>query len=457
MRTMGRVDTTSKQTFGSKHRLGDLLAATSVCALCMVLIGCGGSSKRAPATQRDTGATARFVIHWPGDATRAIPAQTNRILLFINGPTVKGTVAYAVDKPTFGNTTTVTVPVPAGDKLIFSAEARKVPQPKYYKPERLQMDSPELDEGELLGAGNDKRAHNVALFQTIQVEIIIEEAAQPHPGTTQVTITVNQVLTATFPSVLVLEVIRDQDGNPIKDLNKLNFEVIEDGVPAVITDVRTVEQAAQDLSVMLVLDRSGSMGGQPNADLETAASTFVSYLNPEDAAAVINFSSFGNVVLSQAFTTDKSLLLAAIQNKVADGSTALWKAALLGVNTTAARAGRKAVLLMTDGQDNDSGGITAAHVVNAAKSAALPIFTIGLGDVDPSLSAVATQTGGIHYVAPSSSQLQEIYTRISNQLAAQIQISFISPDPVASGRLRHLIVRFRYGNLTGESFYQYRM
>ncbi len=434
------------------------MALASAAVLPWLLGGCGGASSPAgTARQPEMGATARFLVQWPGGSGRAIPAETNRIVLFINGPEVKGTVAYAIDKPTFGTSTTVDVPIPAGPKLVFSAEARKVAQTKYTTAERLKMDSPELKEGELLGAGIDNQAHDVALFQTIQAEVVIQEGAQPDPGTTQVTITVNQVLTATFPCVLVLQMIRDQNGNPIKNLNKVNFEVIEDGTPAVITDVRTVEEAAQDLSVMLVLDRSGSMGGSPNADLESAASTFVSLMKPDDAGAVINFSSSSAVVLDQSFTTDKSLLLSAIQGKPASGSTALWKAGLLGVNTTASQNGRKAVVLMTDGDDNDSYPTTQADVINAAKAGGLPVFTVGLGSVDPGLPSVATQTGGIHYAAPSSAQLQDLYARISGQLAGQVQISFISPDPYATGRDRHLIVRFRLGSFTGESTYTYRL
>jgi len=420
-----------------------------------LLGGCGGSKPLGSGSSSNRTGTVRFLVHWPGSGSRLIPSETNRVIVFVNGPGIFGTVAYVVDKPTFGTTSTIDVPVPVGDKRVFSAEARKVDQTQFASPQRLPMDSPVLKEGILLGCGRDDTAHTVGLFQTVVADIEIREPAQPGPDTTEVHVTVNQVLTESFPSVIVLEILRDQDGNPLTNLTKANFEILEDGQPAVITDVRTVLQAAQDLSVVLVLDRSGSMT-EENNDLETAAADFINLMQPGDAGEIINFST--KVRVDQTFTTDKALLLSAVQHKPASGDTALWDAVGRAVADISGRSGRRAVIAMTDGHENASRTYTKSSVISAAQTAGVPVFTVGLGDdVEPGLPDVANQTGGIHVNSPTSQQLLDIYRRISAQLAGQLQISFISPDPTVSGRERQLLIRFHYGSFSGETSFTYRM
>lgn len=433
-----------------------LLVGITLALTCVTqLTGCGGT-RQAKQQASAPNATVRFVIRWPNSAGRLIPAEANRILVFVNGEGILGTVAYALDKSAFGGTAVIDVPIPAGPKRLFSAEARKVDNPRFFTAERIPHNSPVLHEGTLLASGKDNQAHDVGLFQTVQADIEIVEAGQPGPGTTQVTITVNQVLTECFPSVLVLEILRDQNGDPLTNLTKANFEILEDGQPAVITDVRTVLEADQPLSVVLVLDRSSSMGSQGNANLEAAATTFVNLMGPDDAAEVINFST--SVTVEQGFTTDKQLLVQAIQGRSASGSTALWDAVGRAVTDISARAGRRAVIAMTDGYNNNSRTYDKESVIAAAQAVGVPVFTIGLGSsIDPGLPDVANQTGGIHVNAPTSADLDAIYRKIAGQLAGQLQISFISPDPSVSNRQRHLIVRYHYGSFTGESNFSYTM
>jgi len=396
-------------------------------------------------------ATARFVVVWP--QSRTIPGGTNRIIVYVNGPQIAGSIAYVVDNAGFGQTTTVTVDIPAGPKRLFSVEARKVASVQYSQSQRVPYTSPALTEGEFMGAGQDGQAYDIGVGESINATVEIKEAGTPGSGVVDVRVAVNQILTDRFPAVLVLQIIRDQDGNPITNLNKGNFELLEDGNPAVITDVRTVLQARSEISVALVLDRSGSMDGQPNTDLETAASTFVDLMQPGDSAEVINFSS--NVEVTQPFTSDKSLLNQAIVGHFIGSLTALYDAVYQAVADTAQRTGRRSVIAMTDGQDNDSSK-TSADCVALAQSGGVPVFTIGLGGVDETaLRGLAENTGGLFTVTSTSAELQRLYELISKQLESQIQISFISPDPQPRGKVRHVEVRFRYGTLTGESTYDY--
>lgn len=431
-------------------------------AISAVLSGCGASAGSHPpavdVTQGANLASARVVVHWPqAVAGRSIPGGANRLILFVSGEGLDHTAAYILDRqPNAGDTQSVNLEFSAGLKRLFAVEARKVDSTVVPYPDirLVPTDSADLLAGTRLGAGNDPQPHDVGVGDSINVSLSVAEATQPGSQITSVNLTINQVLTTDFPSILVLQLIRDQNGNPITDVNAGNFDVIEDGRAAVVTDVRTVDQADQNLSVALVLDRSGSMYGEPNTNLEGAASQFISLLTSNDAAEVINFSDVLNI--DAAFTSDKASLLAAINGYYANGGTALYDALGQAIRDTAARGGRAAVIGMTDGENNSGAISSSAEIVTLAHSKGIPIFLIGLGSANQNtLESLATDTGGIYSFAPNSSQLADVYQRISNQLNKQVRISFISPDPHRSGRNRNLIIRFHYGSFLQEARYTY--
>lgn len=436
-----------------------IFSALTPVSLLILIAGCGGLSKsHVPASGNHIGAlgaTATFTIRWP--RTRVIPPGTNRLIIYVTHQQARTVFAYVKDRTSNATEETIGVPIPYGQGITFSADAVQVPTAKYTKVQRLPLGHSDLREGTKLGSGHDGMAHDISYNSHVSATIEIQEAGAPDPNTSHVNVRVNQIVSDYFPIVLVLELIRDQNGNPITNLNKLNFEVLEDGVPALITDVRVITQSATSLSICLVLDRSGSMAGQPNRDLEQAASTFVRLMQSNDYGAVINFSSRNSIELSQNFTQDKSALLAAIQGRNASGSTALYSAIWLALDITSQRQGGRAIIAMTDGGDNASNR-SLSEVINRAGQTGIPIFTVGLAGFDLDeypLQRLADETGGLYYFAPTSSELEAIYRRIALQMQNAIQISFISPDPTPSGRVRNVVVRFRYGQFSGEATYQY--
>jgi VWFA-related protein len=441
-----------------------------------VVTGCGGT-RMAPPSQSSAltvvaparHATAHLNIKWPPATSRSIPAGSNRIVFYVNGANPQaagqvGTFAYIIDRTTTTATAqSALIDIPVGNKLLFSVVARIVPSPNPAFSSvgpvvPVSLTSPALTEGVATAFGNDGVAHiAVGVGDQVSANVTLGLAATPPSATMSAAISINQVLTGAFPSVVSLQIIRDQDGNPIKDLNVGNFTVEEDGQSAVITDVRTVQEAAQTLAVALVLDRSGSMADYGKNDgLLAAATQFASLLQAGDVAEVINFSDTVNV--SQSFTSDKTLLDTAITGTSPGGNTALYDAIVTGISEAAGIKGRSAVIALTDGIENASYH-TQSDVINAASSQNVPVFTIGLGnDADTAtLQAIAASSGGTYTFAPSGADLDHIYKAINSQLDGQIQISFISPNPVASGTLRHLKIKLQYGTLKSETDTDYRL
>lgn len=445
-----------------------LLALLSVSAL---ITGCGSGGRTAVRTTSphliiaspSRAANLKLTVRWPAKSTRLIPANTNRLVIFVNAPDVRGAMVFIVDRTSHADTANYSLNVLAGKNRTFAVEARQVDaaNPAYQTPTAVAFDSPDLQQGTKLGGGIDPAPHELTEGISFSASILVGDAAMPGADTTQVSILVNQVLASSFPSVLVLQLIRDQNGDPITNFNSANFDVTEDDNPVTITDVRTIQQSSNtNIAVSLVMDRSGSMaesdgsGSTKNASLESAASSFVNLLQSGDSAEAINFSD--SVSVTQGFTSDKSLLLQAIQGRSPSGGTALFDGIYRGVQDTGAFGGRSAVLALTDGIENSSSH-SLSDVESFARSKGIPIFTIGLGsDADKNtLGDIASKTGGVFTFSPTGSVLNGIYTKISKQLNGQIQLSFISPDISVSGRLRHVVVKFHYGSFSGQNDYYY--
>lgn len=226
------------------------------------------------------------------------------------------------------------------------------------------------------------------------------------------------------PTIRATALVTNANGVAITGLEASDFCVREDKnlrMPITVVPDTAVTHVA------LALDNSGSMPLQAIRDMEAAAKTFVSLMDPNDGGEVIKFSTCVDVL--QKFTLDKGALLAAITHTTtcAAADTSLYDAVYQALSDTAAQPGNKAVVVMSDGRDNRSGH-SATEVINYAKSKGISIFAIGLGgEVDETvLTMMAVQTGGVYYFTPKSSDLTTIYQKIAGAIKNQYVVTFES-------------------------------
>ncbi|MHB2155103.1 VWA domain-containing protein [Calditrichota bacterium GD2] len=256
----------------------------------------------------------------------------------------------------------------------------------------------------------------------------------------------NQIDASAFPNINCYVTVTDSVGNSISGLTESNFLLKEDNYTESPITVTSLGGTNVPISVSLVIDRSGSMAGQQIDDAKTAAKDFVDQMNANDEAAIISFST--DVTIDQDFTSDKDSLYLAIDGIVTGGNTAIYDASIEAVNLTVSQSGRKAVILMTDGLDNSS-NYSLQDAIDNANNANIPIYTIGLG-ISPgsveeqNLQQLAQQTGGEYYYAPSSSDLQQIYQDISNQLQNQYQITYTTHNQKFDGSTRTVEIKVDY-------------
>lgn len=238
---------------------------------------------------------------------------------------------------------------------------------------------------------------------------------------TALTVRINQVEMACPAGVVTAYVsVTDQGGYPVTLLTKDDFSIAEtSGYTGAPTSSPFVENNAT-LSVALVLDYSSSITWFPDkvSDLEEGAVSFVNQLGADDEAEIIRFGLI--VETAQSFTSDKNLLLSAINTPWTDTrfGTALYDAGMLAVDDTALRLkDRRAVVLMTDGYDHSS--INEVNdLIYQASLQNIPFFPVGLGDdinvVE--LQKLADDTGGQFYAASTSDNLQTVYQQLADVL-----------------------------------------
>lgn len=254
------------------------------------------------------------------------------------------------------------------------------------------------------------------------------------------TLIYNQVDAATFPRIVSLVTVTNEAGYIVEKLDENNFEVHEDNVRELPIQVIELTDGGIGISVVLVIDRSGSMEDEPIADAKQAASTFVGLMQIKDKSAIVSFSN--TVRTDHPFSSNKDSLLAAIADINSDGKTAVFDAVIHAVNLMTDDLQNRAIILLTDGADNSSIHSYEEALI-ACTSREIRVFTIGLGlkrnsSEENVLKDLANGTGGMYYYSPTSSDLEEIYRMISKILHHRYQVSYTTHNPAKDGTLRHV-------------------
>jgi VWFA-related protein len=180
-----------------------------------------------------------------------------------------------------------------------------------------------------------------------------------------------------------------------------------------------------------------------------AARSFVEALPAKDLLGVVTFAD--SVELAHDLSTDREGALAAIANYRAAGGTALHDAMHRSVSRLLQSQGRRAVVVMTDGRDENNPGTapgsvrTLADVLALLKDSGIIVYPIGLGPkVDrDTLERLSKATGGEAYFPLDVSTLAAEYRRVLEDLRRRYVITYTSTNSARDGTWRKVEVRSR--------------
>jgi VWFA-related protein len=276
-------------------------------------------------------------------------------------------------------------------------------------------------------------------------------------------------ITADVDVVNVFATVRDKKGDLVRNLNKEDFTVAEDGRP------QPIKYFSRDsdlpLTLGLLIDTSGSMRSKIYDEKQASHKFFDQVLREDkDHAFLIHFDS--EVELLRDLTSSKKLLHQALEDLANEppqqlqrrdpndpgqprprGGTMLFDAVLLANDELMKKqTGRKSLILFSDGEDNGSRS-TMTDAIASAQRADTLVYTIlysgqnggmpmgfggrGMGrrgrmpmprtDGRKVMERLAKETGGGFFEVKNKS-LDEIYRQIQDELRSQYSLGYTPPN-----------------------------
>jgi VWFA-related protein len=229
------------------------------------------------------------------------------------------------------------------------------------------------------------------------------------------------------------------------DLALDDLEVIEDGVPQ---NVDVFHEAVAPVAIVLAVDASGSMVRSAEIARQ-AASHFVDAARPTDPLAVVQFSDKAELVADLQLARDEAH--DAIAKYTPRGGTALWDALQLSMQRLRTNEGRRVIVVVTDGRDenaasNAPGSVaTWETVIAEAQAMDTTIYAIGVGTrVDRArLQQLADLSGGEAYFTNEIASLDSEYHRVVEDLHRRYVLGYTSTNGKRDGAWRVVELRSR--------------
>ncbi len=240
--------------------------------------------------------------------------------------------------------------------------------------------------------------------------------------------------------------VTDPYSRLVTGLDSRHFEVFEDKVKQ---DIAFFRDEDVPVSIGIIFDVSGSMKGKLDRARE-ALKAFVQTSHDQDDFFLIGFNQRANLV---AEFTDGDTLINKLMMIDPKGQTALYDASYLGLEKVKqGRHQKRAILLISDGQDNSS-RYTYGELRKMLKEANVQIYSIGIvemgggagGSLDLQgqgiLEEVSQTTGGKAFFPRSAAELEDATTRIALELRHQYSIGYLPTNEKRDGKWRKISVK----------------
>jgi Ca-activated chloride channel family protein len=242
-------------------------------------------------------------------------------------------------------------------------------------------------------------------------------------------------------------------GKLIPNLGRERFSVFEDG------QLQTVSHFSKDsdvpLTFVLLIDTSGSVRSKLAFEKRAAAEFLQTSLRPHfDRAAVVTFDHVFEV--RQDYTDDPYLLAVSLSHIIAGGGTRLYDALYFVIqNKLSGDERRKAVILLTDGDDKSSRR-SPEDVADLAQRNNVSIYAISMNSLgvkpeafdrsDAALDSLSRETGGLSLFPTRLESLSSNFEKIVNELRTQYAIGYRSSNSKRDGTFRRIRIEMNGQN-----------
>lgn len=238
--------------------------------------------------------------------------------------------------------------------------------------------------------------------------------------------------------------VTDRNGRLVKGLQPANFVVQEDGRPQTIAKFELVQDLP--LTLGITIDTSGSMFESLGEAQRAAVAFLDNIITPRDRCFALAFSDRPALLMPR--TSDVGAVAERLQSVLASGSTSLHDAVVTSLYYFRGIRGRRALILLSDGEDTSS-TIGFSEALEYAKLSGVAIYTIGLGigrtdiSVRRKLENLAQETGGRNFLIKNADELAIVYDEIEEELRSQYLVAYSSDQAGAGDTYRSVQVEVR--------------
>jgi len=242
-------------------------------------------------------------------------------------------------------------------------------------------------------------------------------------------------------SVSVDAVVVDEKGRYVKDLKDKEFSLFENG------EAQTLDYLRQDRDpalFALLVDASQSMAIRSDA-VRAAAARLIEPLGAADEIVVAPFTKTIGAVTGP--TTDRATVLDAIGAIHHKGGTAILDALGQAASALTASTRRKAVVLITDGYDENSDS-KIDQATDALKRSGMTLYVVGLGGIagislkgERLLKGLAEDTGGRAWFPRDERDLVVAYDAIANEVRNHYLLGYTPKNQDRDGTWRAIEVK----------------
>ena len=246
--------------------------------------------------------------------------------------------------------------------------------------------------------------------------------------------------------MVLIDALVTHDRRVVTGLAARDFELQDNGVPQSIEQLY-IEQLP--LTIIMVLDTSGSVGGERLDALKKGATVVVDRLRQADQAAIVSFS--GDLSLAAQATGDRATLHATIAGLKAEGGTALRDATFAGLVLRGAARTRTLIIVFSDGVDTGS-ILSEDRVSQVARRSDATVYAIGIREQprfvpgagraiqepdlatdDRFLTRIAEETGGRLLHAQQNREIASTFGRVIDEFNSRYVLGYVPAGVPGTG------------------------
>jgi Ca-activated chloride channel family protein len=242
--------------------------------------------------------------------------------------------------------------------------------------------------------------------------------------------------------------VTDRGGNLVNDLKQDDFEVYEAGKKQELVKFDAVKNLP--LTVCMLIDTSGSMSSSLSSAQQAATGFLQGVMRPGDKAFAVSFARRPRLEIAP--TDDIGAVVQAISGLQAVGDTALHDALVHSLYYFRGVKGQRALVLLSDGDDNSS-YITYKEAMEYASRSGVAVYTIGLNlsfldtGIKSKLNELSASSGGRAFFTNDPKELPAIYKQIEAELRSRYLLAYNSTEAGTQTGYRPVEVKVKKSGL----------